>query len=85
MTLRIAAGIFLFISVFWLPFWVTFCYALVCLYLFDSFYEIIPAFVLVDLLYGAHEHRFYGFAFISTLIAIVAVVGMRAFKRFLRK
>ena len=85
MTLRIAAGIVLFISVFWLPFWLTLLYALACLYFFDSFYEIIPAFMLVDLLYGAHEHRFFGFALVATAISIVAIVGMRALKRFLRE
>jgi hypothetical protein len=85
MTLRIAAAIVLFISVFWLPFWLMALYALACLYFFDSFYEIIPAFLFIDLLYGAHEPRYFGFAFIGTFAAVIAVVGMRLFKKALRQ
>lgn len=85
MTWRILASIGLFISVFAMPFWFTIVYALVCLYLFASFYEVIPAFALVDFLHGSSEVRYLGFGLVGLALAFVFVFGMQRLKEGLRK
>ena len=85
MTLRILAGILLLISIFWLPFWCTIVYALFCLYYFASYYEVFPAFLLVDLVYGTQETRFLGFGLVGLAIAFVFFFGMELLKKKLRK
>lgn len=85
MTWRILAGIGLFISVFVMPFWFTVLYALACLYFFASFYEVIPAFALIDLLYGRSETRYLGFGLVGLALALVFVFGMQQLKEALLK
>lgn len=53
MFLRIVAGIVLFLSVFWAPYWwVTAVLAVIFLFLFPYFWEAVLMAVLIDSLYG---------------------------------
>ncbi|MCU0660307.1 MAG: hypothetical protein MUD00_01705 [Candidatus Pacebacteria bacterium] len=82
-TWRIAAGIGIFLSAFWLPFWVTVVLAVFFLYQFDSFYEVFPAFLLVDLLYASKEVRFFDFSLIAFSLAFLLYISMYFLKRTL--
>ncbi len=85
MARRIILDILLFLSIFILPFWLTVILAIACLFLFDSFYEIIPVFLFIDLLYGASEDRYFGFTVVSLLAALLLVVITNSIKKKLRR
>ena len=71
MTTRIILDILLLLSAIIMPFWFTVIFALILLFYFERFYEIIPIFFLIDLLYGVPEQRFLTVVIVSLLIAIV--------------
>ncbi|MES2087494.1 MAG: hypothetical protein V4467_00720 [Patescibacteria group bacterium] len=52
MVLRILMDIILLAAVFALPVWLVFLVAIICLFIFDNFYECIILGVIVDVLYG---------------------------------
>lgn len=83
MAWRIAAGIGIFLSALWLPFWLTVALGVLFLYVFDSFYELFAAFLLVDLVYGTAEERFFGFSLVALALAFALSVGMYFLKRAL--
>ncbi len=85
MTRRIILDILLFLSIFILPFWLTVILALICLFLFDSFYEILPVFLFIDLLYGTNESRYFGFTLVSLVLALLLVVITNSIKKKLRR
>ena len=71
MTRRIILDILLLLSAILMPFWFTVIFALILLFYFERFYEIIPLFFLMDLLYGVPEQRFLGVVIVLTIISIV--------------
>ena len=74
MALRIAVAVLLLIPACALPVVVTIVFGIFALVLYKDFYELVPIFFLNDALYGISMHRFAGFPFVMTLLAIVLVL-----------
>ena len=71
MTKRIILDIALFLSIFLAPFWLTLLFAIALLFVFDDFYEILPIFFLIDLLYPVAGGKFGGVMIVSLILATV--------------
>ncbi len=84
MAKRIILDIALFLSIFLAPFWLTALFAVVLLFLFDDFYEIFPAFFLIDLLYPASGGRFGGVMIASLILAAVLLLLSKLLKKKMR-
>lgn len=69
--MRIILDILLAASIFFAPIWVTLILAVTAFFLFNNFYELIIAGLLVDLMYGAPEARYGGFLFVTFISSIV--------------
>lgn len=77
---RIAAGITLFFSVLFAPWWLSAALAIAFTFMFDWYYEALAAGFLTDALYGSGVPALYGMKFIFTAGAAVVV----AFSMFAR-
>jgi len=78
MILRIFVNTILFLSVFYLPWWVTIFFVVIGIFLFKNFYEGIFVGLLIDLLYGTGAKEFYGIWFVFTVsTAIFFILGER--------
>lgn len=53
MFIRICADIFLFLSILFLPWWCSLLFCIYAVFFFSSYYEVIAAGFLIDMLYGA--------------------------------
>lgn len=69
-TLRLLAGIVLAASLIWGFWWLTWTLAIIFLFLFSSYYEIIGAGIIYDALYGLPIPQFYNFPYIFTVASI---------------
>ncbi len=84
MAKRIILDIAIFLSIFLAPFWFTVLFAIALLFVFDDFYEILPIFFLIDLLYPATGGKFGGVMIVSLILAIVLLVTSNIFKKKMR-
>jgi len=80
MVLRITFSIILLISVLFLPFWVSLCFALIGMVFFSFFVEAVFLLLLSDLLFGAREGRLFNIIFVATIITAVLLVVVEIFK-----
>jgi len=55
---RIIVDILLFLSILYLPFWFSVLLAFVAALYFKSFYELVIALLVIDLLYGGYGNNF---------------------------
>ncbi len=81
---RVLVDIFLILSLFLFPWWITLAAGLIMLFIFDDFYEILFLGLGIDSLYNATIPIYYSFQFVSTIIAIVLFVGVTMLKNMLR-
>jgi len=79
--MRGIAGLAMIASVIWGPWWLTWSFAIIFLFLFPSYYEIIIAGVAYDALYGLPLAQFHNFPYVFTVSS--AFLFIIAF--FLRK
>jgi hypothetical protein len=70
--------------VLYLPFWVSVLLGLFGIIKFPWFFEGVLAFLLSDLLYGAHELRFSGIIYISFLISFLILICWELLKKQLK-
>ena len=74
MTARIACDLLLLASIFLLPWWVTAFFAIVFLFIFDYFWEMAVAGILLDVLYSfLPEFSFHSLKFSGLAILILAI------------
>ena len=67
MLFRLIANVILFASLLFLPWWITIVIALIAVFVYNVFYELILWGVVGDLLYGAGVASFYALtSFLST-------------------
>ncbi len=83
--LRTVCDTLLLGSLFYLPWWATALFALLLLFYFRNFYEIIIIGALVDMVYGIPRTAFGGIEYINTLFAALAYLSASWLKRFLRR
>lgn len=81
--LRIFGFFVILSSVFFAPWWLSFILYIIMLFLFENFYEGIFALLLIDLLYGIPEIKFYNFPLVSTLFAVIFYYSISKLKRYL--
>jgi hypothetical protein len=81
---RIFADIVLFLSIFFVPWWLVVAFAVVGLFTFSSFYEILFLGIVLDSLYNAPIAPFRHFQFVVTLLCVFLFVVIEALKRRLR-
>lgn len=72
---RIIIDCVLFLSIFFLPWWVTLSLALITLFFIPQFIEFVIVGFILDILYSAPLGRFFNFHFVLTL----ATLGMFLF------
>ncbi len=84
MLLRIFTGIVLFLSILFLPWWVSAVIAISAVFFFKSYYEIIAAGFLIDALYGAPRAWFFDLSVIGGVFAVVAFFLIQWLKRRIR-
>ena len=84
MRLRIATDIFLVLMMFMAPWWITMLLAVVGLFVFRNFFEIIIIGIMLDSLYNASVARYYNVQFLMTYMAIVLFVATSFIKPRLR-
>ncbi|MEK7569004.1 MAG: hypothetical protein AAB497_02730 [Patescibacteria group bacterium] len=82
MTKRIFFNLLLLGAIFYTPWWAVAVIAFVGAFLFPSYYEIIMAGVLVDLLYGIQGHMMRGV--LGLVVAVALFVVARHFKQAVR-
>ncbi len=68
---RIIAGIALLISIFFGYWWITWILAIIFLFLFPVYYEIIICGIIYDSLYGISTIRFMGIEYVFTIFSII--------------
>ncbi|GEM_PF-6678974 len=83
MRTRIVVDILLFLGVFVLPLWLICPAAIICLFLFENFYEIIIVAIFIDGLYGMPT-RFLSIPAIFTLSASIIFIARSFLKKHLR-
>ncbi len=81
---RTIATVALFLSVFFLPWWITVLLAIVGILFIQNFYEVVVAGLLIDLLYGTDTSLFFGFSAVFTIGALALVVLGERFKKNIR-
>ena len=83
MRTRILIDILLLFGIFMAPFWLTFLGALICLFVFENFYEIIIMGIIFDSLYGI-PIRFISLPAIYTLSASILFIARAFLKKHLK-
>lgn len=71
---RVVFDLILIVSVFFLPFWITAILLVAGTVLFPWFVELFFFSLLVDLVFGVPELRFFNFQYIVTLFAAVIFI-----------
>ncbi len=80
---RLVANTALLISVLYLPWWITVALAVVGLFSFNRFFELIIFMLVIDLLYGAPGAGFWSYPFLFSSAAVLALpIVESAKKRF---
>jgi len=74
MLIRILASFILLISILFLPFWISIIFAFLAIIYFTVFWEAIVILLLVDLLYGTKEIKFFEIIFVSSLGATIILI-----------
>lgn len=77
---RIIFGIFLLLSVFMLPWWISFFASLIGLLYFKKLYEVFVVGLILDSLYGV-QFEFYGFTFFITAFLFISYFLISKFKK----
>lgn len=80
MTKRILAICVLLVSAVAFPFWLTVLLGIGGVLYFRKFYEIIPIFFVNDVLYGVSESRYFHFAYLMTVFAVLLFVLVERFR-----
>ncbi|OGI87482.1 hypothetical protein A2995_01295 [Candidatus Nomurabacteria bacterium RIFCSPLOWO2_01_FULL_33_24] len=81
---RILLDLLLFLSIFLAPFWLVIIFAFILSFYFKRFYEIIPSFLLIDLLYGINLTKFFEIPIITLFIGIIILILIEFLKKKLR-
>jgi hypothetical protein len=81
MVIRILFGIALALSIVIFPLYISLILALVGLYFFEPYYELIPIFFLSDIVYGTETGRYGEYTIITGLLAIILVFGFSYIRR----
>ena len=84
---RITAGILLFFAVFVAPWWVVGIIAVIGAIRFGSYYELVIAAFVMDVLYSKSSGLFWGTPFLFTVVGVLIFLGaefVRVRVRFLR-
>ena len=84
MIVRFMASISLLFSVLFMPLWVSVILALVGILYFSFFIEAIIIFLLLDLLYGVPQIKFFSVVFVSSIVILVCLVILELLKGKLR-
>lgn len=84
MALRFIASIVLLFSILSMPLWVSFVLALLGIIYFSFFIEAIIIFLLLDLLYGIPQLKFFNIVFVSSIITFICLVILELLKKKLR-
>lgn len=67
-----------------MPIWFSAVLALAGMIYFNYFIETVALGLLSDLLYGAHEAKFFGIVFVSFISAIIAILLIEFMKKKLK-
>jgi hypothetical protein len=84
MAKRILFFILLIISIVYLPLWVSILWYLYAMVKYSWFGEGVLAFFLSDLLFGAHEPRFWDITYVSLIVSACVLVGWELLKKQLK-
>ena len=84
MLIRILATLVLLFSVLFLPFWVAVILALAGMVYFSVYWEAALLFLVSDALYGVPEARFFGFVFVSFVLALSLLAAAEIIKKKLK-
>lgn len=80
---RVIFDIFLFLSVFLLPWWVVLILSLVGIFIFDQYYESVVAMILLQVLYSGLGSRVISSTFYYPLIIIIVYYLLTVLKKFI--
>lgn len=83
MRIRITLDILLFLGVFIAPLWLVVIIAVICLFIFESFYEIIFLGIIADGLFGL-PIRFIAIPAVYTISASVLFIARSLLKKHLK-
>ncbi len=67
-----------------MPFWFSVILGIGIVIYFRKFYEVIPYFFLVDLLYGTHEMKFWGSTYVSVVLIVIVFFIIETVKEKMR-
>ena len=81
---RITIDIILFLSLFIMPWWVSYAIAIVGIFFFADFYEIIALGFIIDIVYGTPNTLFFGIQFANTLSAVLLFAAVTFIKNRMR-
>jgi len=81
MVYRVLINAFIFISIFYLPWWVTTIVVLSGVIFFKNFYEAILAGLIIDMIYGAKTVEFANIWFVFT----ASYTGVYVLSNYLKK
>lgn len=84
MVLRILSFFLLLFSVIFMPFWVSVLLGLGAMAYFPIYAEVVVISLLLDLLYGAPEPKFFGITFVSLIISTITLIGIELLKTRLK-
>lgn len=84
MAKRIIFSILLFISLFFLPFWVFIILSLVGMFLFLDYYEALFLLFFADMLYGTRENRYFNFVYIYSIFGLILFFTINFIKQKIR-
>jgi hypothetical protein len=81
---RILASLILFVSIFYMPFWLSVVLALASMIYFSFFWESVTLFFISDLIYGVGGDKFLNVFFISFIISIIVLLIIEMIKKKIR-
>lgn len=82
--MRIFLAVFLFISVFAFPLWITVPLAVYFLFLYDKPYELVGIALAVDLVFGIPGNALLSTRFVVTVGVVVSILVISITKSYLR-
>jgi hypothetical protein len=71
--LRFIVDSIIIVSAFLFPWWVAMIFALIAVFYFTSYYEIVVLGIIIDSLYNASVPHFLGFHYMLTLVSIIVL------------
>jgi hypothetical protein len=81
---RAIIDIALFVGIFILPWWAIFPVAIICLFLFNDFYEIFAIGFIFDNLYGVTTLFWFPFTFVYISLSAILFLTVNFLKRRLK-